>query len=66
LFLVDSAADQMPAVQLDDMAAALSAVGAHNFEAMTIPGNGHAFGNWSRVKDDAIAFLSSVLVPERR
>jgi acetyl esterase/lipase len=61
LFLVDSAGDVVPAVQLDDMTAKLNAAGAHNYEAMTIPGNLHSFAYWPQIKDDAIAFLAPVL-----
>ncbi|HEX4664986.1 MAG TPA: alpha/beta hydrolase [Chthoniobacterales bacterium] len=59
LLIFDKADDTMPAAQLDDMAAALQAVGATNFEARTIPGAGHSFEYWSQVRNDALAFLAA-------
>ena len=61
LSLFDSVGDLMPAVQLDDMAAQLKAVGARNYQAATVPGNGHSFDYWPQVKNSALAFLGSVL-----
>ncbi|MBA2435455.1 MAG: alpha/beta hydrolase [Verrucomicrobiota bacterium] len=61
LFLVDSADDIMPEVQLDDMVARLNASGVRNYEAMTIAGNSHSFANWPAIKSDALAFLASKL-----
>jgi acetyl esterase/lipase len=61
LFLVDSTNDLIPSVQLDDMVAQLDAAGVGNYQAMTLPGNLHSFDHWPQIKDDAIAFLSSVL-----
>ncbi len=43
LSLFDSVGDLMPAVQLDDMAAQLKAVGAQNYQAATVRGKGHSF-----------------------
>lgn len=61
LFLVDSLGDLMPAVQLDDMIASLSAVKAKNYTAMSISGSLHSFGYWTQVKTDALAFLAPIL-----
>jgi len=61
LFLVDSTNDLIPSVQLDDMVAQLDAAGVGNYEAVTLPGNLHSFDYWPQIKEDAIAFLSSVL-----
>ncbi len=66
LYLVDSVGDLIPAVQLDDMVAQLQANGVRNYQAMTLPGDGHSFENWPLIKDDAIAFLGSVLGRGRR
>ena len=61
LFLVDSTKELIPSVQSDDMVARLEAVGVRNYEAITLPGSLHSFDYWPQIKDDAIAFLSSVL-----
>ena len=61
LSLFDSVGDLMPAVQLDDMAAQLKAVGARKYQAATVSGNGHSFDYWPQVKNSALAFLGSVL-----
>ena len=61
LSLFDSVGDLMPAVQLDDMAAQLKAVGARNYQAATVSGNGHSFDYWPQIKNSALAFLGSVL-----
>jgi acetyl esterase/lipase len=59
LFLVDSVDDMIPAAQLDDMVAKLSATGVANYEARSIPGDLHSFAYWSQVKNDALAFLAA-------
>ena len=59
LFLVDSVGDTIPAAQLDDMVAQLSATGVANYEARSIPGDLHSFAYWSQVKSDALAFLAA-------
>ncbi|MDQ3199506.1 MAG: alpha/beta hydrolase [Verrucomicrobiota bacterium] len=61
LYLVDSVDDLMPAGQLDDMVARLQEAGARNYEAMSIPGSGHSFENWSQIKPQAFSFLASSL-----
>lgn len=61
LFLIDSLGDPMPAAQLDDMAAQLTAVGARNYNAMRIAGALHSFEYWPQVKADALSFLAAVL-----
>ena len=58
LSLYDSVGDLMPAVQLDDLVARLVAVGAKNYEARSIGGDGHSFENWTAIQRSAIAFLA--------
>ncbi len=58
LFLVGSAEDSMPAVQPADMLARLGAVGAHNYLTRTLAGDLHSFAYWSKIKRQALAFLS--------
>ncbi len=58
LFLFDTVNDLMPAVQFEDMAAKLTAGGVTNFRAVRLPGEGHSFEYWPRVKNDAIGFLA--------
>lgn len=57
LFLLDSEGDLMPAVQLQDMVAALEAIHAPDYKAITLPGRAHGLANWPREKNDAISFL---------
>ncbi len=59
LYLVNTVGDPMPYVQLSDMVAHLDAVGARNYQALTLPGNLHAFDNWPPVKDHALQFLAA-------
>lgn len=61
LYLIDSVDDLIPASQIGDMTAALSALGLTNFQAQTLPGSGHSFENWSLVKTAAINFLAAGL-----
>ncbi len=66
LYLVDSVGDLMPSAQLDDMVGQLKASGVRNFQAMSIPGSGHSFENWSPIKSQAMAFLAANLGKGRR
>ncbi len=59
LYLVNTVGDPMPYVQLSDLLAHLEAVGAGNYQAITLPGNLHAFANWSAVKAPALQFLAA-------
>lgn len=61
LYLVDSKGDIMPASQLIDLVSRLTAVGARNFQSVTLPGAGHSFANWPLVANDAIAFFGDYL-----
>lgn len=61
LYLADSEGDIMPAVQLLDLVARLTSVGARSFDSITLPGAGHSFENWPLVADEAIAFLGQSL-----
>jgi acetyl esterase/lipase len=61
LYLIDSVNDTMPSAQLDDMVTHLTEAGATNFQAMSLPGTGHSFDNWSAVKSEAIAFIAAAL-----
>lgn len=57
LFLLDSEGDVMPAVQLQDMVAALQSAGVSDYDSVTLPGRAHGLSNWRFAKDDAISFL---------
>lgn len=58
LLLVNSVGDSMPYIQLPQMMAHLDALGVTNYQAVTVPGSGHAWDNWSLVKTQALAFLA--------
>jgi len=58
LFLVNTAMDTMPFVQLGDMVSKLSESGVTNFEARTLPGSLHAFDYWPQIKKAALNFLA--------
>ncbi|MEP6602220.1 MAG: hypothetical protein ABJB49_10500, partial [Nitrospirota bacterium] len=57
LFIVNTLEDSVPYSQLADMIMHLDALGVTNYQALTLPGNGHSFDNWAPVKDQALAFL---------
>ncbi len=59
LYLVNTVEDPMPYSQLSDLLAHLEAVGAQNYQALTLPGNAHSFANWPAVKEHALQFLAA-------
>lgn len=59
LFMVNSTRDSMPYSQLGDMIAHLDALGVTNYQALSLPGSLHAFGNWPSVKDQALTFIAN-------
>jgi acetyl esterase/lipase len=58
MFMVNTLEDPMPYSQLADMIMHLDALGVTNYQVLTLPGGGHAFENWSTVKDQALGFLA--------
>lgn len=61
LLLVNSLYDSMPFAQLGDMTNALRALGAANFETLTLPGEAHSFDNWAAAKSEAMNFMATAL-----
>ncbi|MGI8955851.1 MAG: alpha/beta hydrolase family protein [Chthoniobacterales bacterium] len=59
LFLVNSARDPMPYVQIPDMIMHLDALGVTNYQTFSQPGQTHAFANWAGAKDQALTFLAN-------
>jgi acetyl esterase/lipase len=59
LFLVNSVGDSMPYVQLCNMIEHLDALGLRNYQALTLAGSDHSFGNWAAVKDLALTFIAN-------
>jgi acetyl esterase/lipase len=61
MLLVETENDTMPPHQMPVLEAKLKSLGVTNYQAILLPGGGHSFANWPRVKDQCIAFLDSVL-----
>lgn len=59
LFLVNTVTDPMPYSQLSDLLAHLEAVGAQNYQPLTLPGNAHSFAYWPLVKEHSLQFLAA-------
>jgi acetyl esterase/lipase len=59
LYMVNTLEDPMPYSQLPDMVTKLDALGVTNYQALSLPGNEHAFAYWATVKDHALAFLAA-------
>ena len=61
MLLVETENDSMPPNQMLVMEAKLKSLGVTNYKTIMLPGGGHSFANWPKVKDQCIAFLNSVL-----
>lgn len=61
MLLVETENDSMPPNQMLVMEAKLKSLGVTNFKTIMLPGGGHSFANWPKVKDQCMAFLESVL-----
>jgi acetyl esterase/lipase len=61
LFVVASTNDPMPPGHQSAMLAKLAAVGARNFQSLTVPGSQHPLANWPAAKARAIAFFRTYL-----
>jgi hypothetical protein len=58
LFLINTVDDPMPYSLLPDMANKLDSLGVKNYQALTLPGDAHAFDYWESVRDEVIPFLA--------
>ncbi len=61
MLLVRSQSDPMPPGHQSAMLAKLAAVGARNYQSLTVPGSAHSFANWPAAKARAIAFFRTYL-----
>lgn len=61
IFVAASEADPMPPEQFACISNKITELGLANCQMRLVPGSKHAFGNWSLVKDDAIAWLQERL-----
>ncbi|CAN5523510.1 hypothetical protein BH20VER3_BH20VER3_13380 [soil metagenome] len=59
VFLVNTIGDPMPYIQIADFVMHLDALGATNYQALSLPGSNHSFANWPAVAETALAFLAA-------
>ncbi|MGI8890481.1 MAG: alpha/beta hydrolase family protein [Chthoniobacterales bacterium] len=59
LLLVNTLEDPMPYIQIADFMTHLDAVGATNYQALSLSGGSHSFANWPPAKTTALAFLAA-------
>ena len=61
LFLYASTDEAMPPQQIIDLMAQLDALKVKNYQHTIFSGHGHAFVYWSKISQEVISFLNSVL-----